>query len=159
MLVMRVSFYGREDLSLKEKLRPELAGILNWALDGLDRLRERGHFEMPPSSLESIRQLEDLGSPVSAFLRDWCETEVTNQANVKLLYAAYRVWSEEAGQRPLARHVFGKALHAVMPTLGTSGRGMARSYVGVDLSAEGRQEYEAARASSRMRTEGQLGRR
>ena len=70
MLVMRVSFYGREDLSLKEKLRPELAGILNWALDGLDCLRDRGHFELPSSSLESIRQLEDLGSPVSAFLRD-----------------------------------------------------------------------------------------
>jgi putative DNA primase/helicase len=154
LLVMRVSFYGREDLLLKEKLRPELAGILNWALDGLDWLRYRGHFEMPSSSLDSIRQLEDLGSPVSAFLRDWCETGITNQVNVKLLYAAYRVWSEEAGQRPLARHVFGKALHAVVPNLGTSGSGMARCYLGVNFSAEGHQQYEAARASSRMRMEG-----
>ena len=93
---------------------------------------------------------------MSAFLRDWCEIEITNQANVKLLYAAYRVWSEEAGQRPLARHVFGKALHAVVPILGTSGSGATRYYQGVNLSAEGHQQYEAARASSPMRNEGRF---
>ena len=32
------SFLGREDLELAAKLRRELSGILNWALEGLDRL-------------------------------------------------------------------------------------------------------------------------
>src|SRR5262249_39334892 len=32
------SWLGREDLDLERKLRKELSGILNWALDGLKRL-------------------------------------------------------------------------------------------------------------------------
>ena len=60
VLTMRESFYGREDRSLTKRLIRELPGILNWALDGLDRLRERGHFEMPQSSTEAIRVIEDL---------------------------------------------------------------------------------------------------
>src|SRR5262249_17831223 len=52
LLKLTESFYGREDLDLKEKLRGELPGVLNWALNGLKRLRKRGHFEMPASSTE-----------------------------------------------------------------------------------------------------------
>ncbi len=47
LLGLTKRFLGKEDRKLKRKLKPELAGILNMALDGLDRLRERGHFVMP----------------------------------------------------------------------------------------------------------------
>ena len=138
-----------ERTHLKGRLKPELAGMLNMALDGLDRLRARGHFEMPPTSLDSIRQMEDLGSPVAAFLRDWGEKGDTEEVNVKVFYAAYRVWCEEVGQKPLPRHVFGRGLHAVVPTVTTIGRGAKRAYVGVALSADGVAQYEAAREVAR----------
>jgi putative DNA primase/helicase len=50
MLPCQVSFYGREDPDLRERLMAEAAGVLNWSLDGLRRLRERGHFlpALPP---------------------------------------------------------------------------------------------------------------
>ena len=40
-LLLTESFYGKEDLTLEDELAAELPGILNWALDGLERLAER----------------------------------------------------------------------------------------------------------------------
>ena len=54
LLTLRNSFLDREDLQLTEKLLTELPGILNAALMGLDRLRSRGNFRMPQSSLDAI---------------------------------------------------------------------------------------------------------
>jgi putative DNA primase/helicase len=144
LLKLTQSFYGREDLELKEKLRAELPGILIWALDGLERLRKRGHFDIPVSSAESLRTLEDLASPITAFLRDWCEVDPRNRVNVKSLYRAYRAWAEESGHRPVPRHVFGKSLHAILPTLHITGVGAKRTYTGVALSSHGRDEYAQA---------------
>jgi P4 family phage/plasmid primase-like protien len=43
-LVLVHSFYGREDPGLTARLLTELPGILNWALHGYRRLRQRGYF-------------------------------------------------------------------------------------------------------------------
>ena len=47
ILTLKHSFLHREQLNLKDELRPELAGIFNWALVGLKRLRKYGCFENP----------------------------------------------------------------------------------------------------------------
>lgn len=149
LLRIRETFMGREDLNLKAKLIPELPGILNWALDGLDHLRNRGHFVMPKSSRDDIRQMEELASPIGAFIRDWCRTGPEVQIGIKELYAAYRLWAQEAGQRPSPNHVFGKGLRAVVPYLATKNSGAARTYVGVELSEEGEEQYDDAREQTR----------
>ena len=50
LLVLTRSFFGREDLALTERLLGELPGILNWALEGRDRLFGRGFFLQPESA-------------------------------------------------------------------------------------------------------------
>jgi putative DNA primase/helicase len=45
---------------------------LNWAITGWRRLNERGYLDMPGSSADAVLQLEDLASPVGAFVRDHC---------------------------------------------------------------------------------------
>jgi putative DNA primase/helicase len=155
MLMLKKSFLGREDVELTDKLLTELPGILNWALAGLDRLRQRGRFVMPRSSLDAIRVLEDLASPVGAFLRDWCELSATAKENVKILYDAFRHWCGEHGMRPGSSALFGRNLHALRPEIGTSGRGRRRSYIGVKLSDEGYEQYRnAVQEDRRRRTEG-----
>ncbi|MEM6288802.1 MAG: phage/plasmid primase, P4 family [Bacteroidota bacterium] len=69
LILMRghVSFLGREDPSLFRKLEAELPGILNWALDGLSRLRDRRHFVQPASAVAELRTAVGLASPVKAF--------------------------------------------------------------------------------------------
>ncbi len=42
MSILTTSFYGRENPRLTDELLDEAPGIFNWALEGLDRLRERG---------------------------------------------------------------------------------------------------------------------
>ena len=152
LLVLQRSFYGKEDPELTEKLLAELPGILNWALKGLDRLRKRGGFRMPKSSHDAIRQLEDLASPVSAFLRDWCDPPSPDaQENVKDLYAAWSCWCEQQGIRPGSNIVFGRNLRAVRAQIRTGGKGQERFYTGVKLSKEGREQYQLALRSTDWR--------
>jgi hypothetical protein len=51
------SFLGREDHGLGDALLSELPSIFNWALDGLERLNERGRFVQPASSAATMREL------------------------------------------------------------------------------------------------------
>jgi putative DNA primase/helicase len=119
-----------------------MGGVLNWALDGLDRLRRRGFFIMPESSLDSIRELEDAAEPVRAFLREWCKRGPQQRVNVKAFYRAYRAWAEEAGQSVLAKNSFGRALRGQLPKLRTTGAGKNRDYVGVALSDSGQEQFD-----------------
>src|SRR5262249_38271078 len=73
VLVLKTSWLGNENTGLTQQLLPELPGILNWALQGLERVRTQGRFTEPASSRDAIVALQDLVSPVSAFVRDCCE--------------------------------------------------------------------------------------
>jgi putative DNA primase/helicase len=72
----------------------ELPGILNWAIEGWKRLRARGHFVMPHSCAEAMRELEELSSPVQAFVRDTCLLTPGARVDVDDLYAAWKLWCE-----------------------------------------------------------------
>ena len=118
MLTLKMSFYGREDPRLTEKLRADLPGILRWCLEGLRRLQERGRFIQPASSAEAIRELEDLGSPVGAFLRDHCEVEPGLEIACDNLYKAWCSWCTEQGRDHAGtKQRFGRDLRAVLPGL------------------------------------------
>jgi putative DNA primase/helicase len=121
-IVLRLteSFYGREDVELTEKLLRELSGILNWSIDGWIGLQERGRFVQPQSSLDAIRELEDLGSPMGAFVRDRCEVGPGKTVTVDLLYLRWRDWCREEGrdERTIAsKATFGRDLRAAVPGL------------------------------------------
>ena len=142
LLTLENSFYGNEDRKLADKLTGELPGILNWSFQGLERLRKRGHFEMPQASHEVIRQLEDLASPVGAFLREWCQRKPTCRIQVHELYDAYTKWCEIEGHKAKANAWFGRDLRAAVPGLKARGQGHERFYDGIDLSEQGRDRYE-----------------
>jgi putative DNA primase/helicase len=86
LLTMQRSFYGQEDLGLGNRLSQELPGILNWSLAGLDRLNSHGHFVPPRSSAEALRELEDLTSPIGAFIREHCVVGPDKTADVDQMY-------------------------------------------------------------------------
>ena len=86
LLPLTRSWYGREDTHLSERLLAERPGILLWAIEGLRRLRERGHFVQPASGREMIGELEDLSSPIGAFIRDLCVVGVEREILVRDLF-------------------------------------------------------------------------
>ena len=84
LLLLSNSWLGKEDHGLEPALQGELAGILNWALAGLQRLTvENGNrFTWLASAEEAITTLRDLASPVAAFVREKCETGPDRQITV-----------------------------------------------------------------------------
>jgi putative DNA primase/helicase len=117
VLALTQSFFGNEDLGLTDELLTELPGILIWALAGWKRLRQRGHFLQPPSSKALIEELEELGSPFLAFVRQRCELKAGYTVGVENLYAAWKAWctsNDHPGGTPQS---FGRGLRAVLPNL------------------------------------------
>ena len=138
VLTLTESFYGREDHALTDKLLGELPGILNWSIDGWQRLQERGRFVQPSSSADAIQALEDLGSPVGAFIRDRCNVGPGHEVDSQELFAAWKAWCEEQGRdHPGTAQTFGRDLRAVVPSLKITqrreGGGVVRVYVGIGL--------------------------
>ena len=109
---------------------------MNWALDGRDWLRKRVHFEMPELSLESMQQLEDLASPVVAFVRDKCVIGINRRIEKAKLYLSYKSWCEEQGQKPSTQIVFGRNLCAAFSQVRPSHSSSARYYSGIELADE-----------------------
>jgi putative DNA primase/helicase len=135
LLRLTTSFLGREDTGLMDKLIPELPGILVWALAGLRRLRERGRFVQPKSGGELVQAMEDLASPITAFVHETCEIAAGAEVAIRDLYRRWVLWCEEAGRPPGSEQVFGRDLQAAFPAVGTRRPRVdgvqIRSYVGI----------------------------
>src|SRR5262249_37690204 len=119
VLQLTHSWYGREDHDLTEKLLAELPGILLWAIAGWKRLRERGYFIQPESGSRQVKDLEDLSSPIGAFLRDCCEVGPGFEVSMRDVYDRWTFWCKDAGRKEAGdKHMFGRDLRAALPTVG-----------------------------------------
>lgn len=136
VLTMSESFLGRENTHLTAELLAELPGILSWSLDGLDRLTSQGALTEPASSADAIVALQDLVSPVSAFVRDCCSR--SGEIAVKELFDAWKTWCEENGHKAGSAQTLGRDLRAVIPALRQArprdGESRERRYIGISLS-------------------------
>ncbi len=141
LLCLTRSWYGREDHELTDRLLEELPGILNWSIAGWQRLNERGHFVQPASAAEALQDLEDLSSPIRAFVRERCEIGPGLCVDVETLFAAWQDYCGNTGrERTGTIQSFGRDLRAACPGLRivqprVDGR-RARMYEGVALRPE-----------------------
>jgi putative DNA primase/helicase len=149
------SFYGRENPDLTRELCAELPAIFNWSLDGLERLHERGRFQQPAASEDAIRELEDLSSPMGAFVRDCCVVGPAHEVSCDALYDAWKAWCDGQGRdRPGTKQTFGRDLRAVLPGLKVErpriGDDRERRYVGIDTRehVEARKRRQAGRENA-----------
>lgn len=139
LLSMRVSWLGKEDPTLTDRLTAEMPGILNWALDGLARLQRTRRITEPASSRDAVTTMRDTASPTSAFVRERCTTGPTCTVPVDDLWTVWREWAEDNGVRAGTKQVFGRNLLSLIPQLnrtrprGPSGEQVA-TYNGISLS-------------------------
>jgi len=118
VLVLKNSFYEREDPRLFDRLEPELPGILDWALDGWVRLSRRGYFESPVASKDLISQFEELSSPVGTFLDERCEIGSKFEEVRGDVFRAWSLWCADNGRdRPGTAQSFGRYLRSYLPQL------------------------------------------
>jgi putative DNA primase/helicase len=117
LLLTSRSWLDREDNTLEKDLRAELPGILNWSLDGLERLTTTNTFTRLPSADEAIATMRDLASPVGAFAREKCEIGANKEVAADTLYAAYKEWADENGHAKATKQTFGRDLRAAVPAV------------------------------------------
>ena len=98
VLKLTKSFLGREDLGLIDRLLTELPSILNWAIEGWQRLQQRGHFIQPASAEDAIQELHDLASPVGAFVRECCEVGPGLDVKIQALFGRWEDWCDDNGR-------------------------------------------------------------
>jgi putative DNA primase/helicase len=143
MLILELaeSFYGREDTGLTERLRGELPGILLWAIEGWDRLRQRGRFVQPTASAELVNDLADLASPVAAWVRERCIRGAPHEVDCKRAFTDYQDWATGEGQQhKVTLATFGRDLKAAAQVSRVQVRdGLTRSwrYRGIRLREVG----------------------
>jgi putative DNA primase/helicase len=105
------SFLGDEDASLKDRLTTdeELSGILNLALDGLDRLR-KNNWKLS-YTLDSAKIYRRASNSISAFLEDEYEPSSSNYVIKTDLIDAYNDYAKRHGLAPPKSTIaFGKAI-------------------------------------------------
>lgn len=126
-LKLTKSFYGHEDTTLTKRLLEELPGILNWALEGRRRLKSHGAFVQPESAAEASREMEDLASPVGAFVREECQVGQGLSIPVDDLWDAWKAWCESIGKERFGhKNTFSRDLKAVAPSVETTQRQLSR---------------------------------
>lgn len=127
-LAMEQSFYGREDHGLTARLLAELPAIFRWALDGRDRLKQRGYFVQPAAGEEAAEELAEINSPIATFVSEMCDVGSAYTVPVDDLFSAWREWCRMNGREHCGTaQTFGKNLRA-----STSGVRIARPRVDGD---------------------------
>lgn len=97
VIPFNVSFEDRADPDLTAKLLAELPGILNWALDGLDQLREAGGFVDPEASKDAKAEVLNSGDPIRSFVADECELGDDFECSKDDLFHGYQLHCQSIG--------------------------------------------------------------
>jgi putative DNA primase/helicase len=143
LLRLTESFFGREDTFLSEALYQELPGILNWSIAGWKRLIEQGRFTRVDSSDSLLTTMEELASPITAFVRDRCTIMAGRIIAVEILFGEWQSWCTSMGRDYTGTvQIFGRSLHAAFPTIKDSrprldSGGRRRMYEGISLREQG----------------------
>lgn len=117
LLKYDVTFLGREDKTLTDKLLIELSGILNWALDGLDDLYQQGRFTLPQGGSEVVEEFRELGSPMVLFVNDCLDEAPAAMIEKDALFVQYQQWCTRTGTKPQSRDWMFRDLLAAFPDI------------------------------------------
>jgi putative DNA primase/helicase len=134
-----VSFAGREDYELPDRLATELPGILNWCLDGYDLLQLNGRFYEPPACVKAKHDIIHGSDPIRGLGNDRCEFDPTFSILKDDLFAESVAYCREIEARPYTKGVFCGKFMVAYPQVGEAKLGSdgSRSHVftGVRLRA------------------------
>ncbi len=117
LIPFHVSFEGREDFDLADKLLQEIEGITNWALAGLRDLRQSARLLQPTAGRVIMDEFVRLSSQAMAFMEYCCVVDKEKSAPIPVIYDAWKVWCLENGHEPGSNVAFGAKLFAALPAL------------------------------------------
>jgi putative DNA primase/helicase len=123
----------RRDVRLPERLRGELPGILNWALEGW-RLYQAEGLDPPEVVLAATERYREQSDPLGAFIAECCIVDADAWVSGADLHKAYSRWANEAGELPLSRRVLGERIEQRGFKRTKRDGGAIRAWSGIRLS-------------------------
>lgn len=119
ILTFENSYVGKEDRSLKTRLRNEAAtgGIINWALEGLKSLYLANNFILPTSSKKELQVFRELVSPCQTFIEGCLIFQTDVFESTDFLYEAWKWWCRREGRNEGFKSVFMRYLLSSIPGL------------------------------------------
>lgn len=109
-------FDGKDkDAGLFEKIwANELPGILNRALEGLKRLRERGGFDPPIDCKNALAEFLAHANPLMGFIDENCIADPTGHIDLNEFRDAMKVWMNDQGmKKPLPNKTLKRELEGL----------------------------------------------
>ncbi len=129
------SFAGREDTTLKTRLKMEAPGILLWSLKGLKRLQQNRDFTLPGDHGRVLQHIRGEITPLTEFMADCCElgSGADYWVTTAHLYACWRKWAVDEGEKVYTVGWLGRRLLTLYPSCTRTRRGTKERRVRVFL--------------------------
>ena len=127
------SFEGREDYTLKDRLKNEIGGIAQWALKGLERLRAKGRFTEATSADAIKREVRDDMNPIAEFLDDRVTFTPLAFVSSNALYSTYTLWCEQTHAMPMGKINLCRLLNAGNYNIKAERQGSTRGFRGMTV--------------------------
>jgi putative DNA primase/helicase len=90
---------GSEDKDLANKLEQELPGILNFALDGLKRLRANKYTFTESEAIErALNEYKEVGDPFFSFVSEMIVEEAGSKVTNETISWTFKSWCERNGR-------------------------------------------------------------
>jgi len=84
--------------------KDELAGVLVRAVEGLQRLFERGGFDEPKACVDARHEWLAAGNPLVAFIEDECSKKPDDYQTTSEFFKSYLDWCRRTGVRNASTH-------------------------------------------------------
>lgn len=112
ILVFNRSWFGKEDLTLIDRLYDEIEGIANRAISGLRRLNENRRFTESSVGERERSRMAGTMQPITLFVED--NAEITGDENhvvpLDAMWLAYKMWCTSVGYSAGNRNTFSNKL-------------------------------------------------
>lgn len=132
----------RRNPHLLQELQAEMPGVVAWAIEGLHRLRGRGRFELPDSSIALVQTYREITSPLLTFVAECIEPSGDRSGyRVVDLFGAYSRWCKFHGHDAGNAIIMGRDLKE----LGFQSRKSGTTLWRVRPTEEGAQYFEPPR--------------
>jgi P4 family phage/plasmid primase-like protien len=108
---------AEQDHQLAAKLKIELPGILNWALQGRKRLYAQDGFTQSAVSIAALNEYRAESNPARQFLSEHCHLDPKVNTLVERVYGRYQQWAKANGHSAISDAQFGRELKKLYPTV------------------------------------------
>lgn len=140
-------FQNPADLVVAE----EMPGVLNWALEGADRISKRGYYELPESLEQNLEEFREDSNPLHSFMKECVEYDSDACVSVPDLHYAFASFVRDDVRTIPSAKSLGRLIRAlgderIAKDMSRLRTGNKRFYAGICLNEYGLEHWSSRSA-------------